>query len=646
VLDSRVLRYSLSTPPHLTPIASSPYCRVVASLHEIVTVMTRPGNAIFPENRPSIDALISQSGQFVASSHAMGTDWHPPTDSIQAGLRVLITQTGHAIVYGPHGQRILYTDPGGHPLHECAWYDTGTGPKLLYARLYLDWGQWVGIKPEGLVNVGTLDLSKKPGWQRLTTKDLQMMAAQALRVTPEEIAFFYDDRSMTIDAQGRVTIRHRKDALYILEDGTFAQSRFMACMGAMHWGHIDFLPVVELFQSLLPGTGSATFELIRGLYDDQTLDETPRPLRYRGIPTYPSPQAYQLFSAYFVPEAPSGADPFPLFMEPSRSSEVIWKPRPDVPRRYLDFAQGVCVTVIGGAVQKVTKLNDPVAIPFTRPKKAGSATGGRMVGATKTSLQLQDDDQREEFSLRPEWDVTKAEPLSERTASPVPTWRALFPDGVPALDTKRAYCAVPFYPDDETMVDEVATLSLVVEQSLECLNRVAAARKGAAAFKSALIHNWDAVLAECLDLAQDRDYTVLYTRPEFAQRQAQRVWDQAAAAGTLANLRRIVFRDAARHQEAAYAKSYGLIYGWVPFDQYRLRTDCERQLGAVSKALTPEGAAIMVGPAWLGEVCPRVSLRVRVADPVADMPGVRMHRAILPKARVNPEATLFLMQKA
>ncbi|HZC67066.1 MAG TPA: hypothetical protein VE201_00470, partial [Nitrospirales bacterium] len=308
----------------------------MASMQEIVSVITRPGNVIFRENRPSAEALAIRAGQLVDSPHPMGTLWHPPTASPRAGLRVLLTQTGHAIFYGSHGHRILCVDPGGTPLHECAWDDTGTGPKLLYARLYLDWGQWVGIKPEGLANVGTLDLSKKPGWQRLTTKDLQMMAAQALQVTPEEIAFFYDDQNMTLDAQGCVTIRHRKDALYILEDGTFAQSRFMACMGAMHWGHIDFLPVVELFQSLLTGTGSATFELIRGLYDDQTVGEAPRPLRYRGIPTYPSPQAFQLFSTYFVPEAAGGADPFALFMDSSRSSEVIWKPRPDVPRRYLD----------------------------------------------------------------------------------------------------------------------------------------------------------------------------------------------------------------------------------------------------------------------------------------------------------------------
>ena len=611
----------------------------------IASILKRPDLFAFSENRPSADALASHIEQCVASPHPIGTLWHPPTASPGAGLRVLLTQTGHAILYGSHGHRILCVDPGGTPLHECAWDDTGMGPKLLYARLYLDWGQWVGIKPEELVNVGNLDLSKKPGWQRLTTKDLQMMAAQALRVTPEEIAFFYDDQSMTLDAQGRVTIRHRKDALYILDDGSFAKPRFMACMGAMHWGHIDFLPVVELFQSLLPGTGSAVFELIRGLYDDQTVGEATRPLRYRGIPTYPSPQAFQLFSAYFVPEAPGGANPFPLFMDPSRSGEVIWKPRPDTPRRYLDFAQGVCVTVVGGAVQKVTKLNDPVAIPYTRRRKDGGAPGGRMVGTTPTTLQLQDGERLEEIPLRPEWGVTRTDPLPERPPASVPTWRVLFPEGIPLLDTKRAYCAVPLYPDDETMVDEVATLPLVVEHALENLDRLAAATTGAAAFKSVLIHNWDAVLAEFLDLAQDRNYTVLYTRPELAQRQAQRAWDQAAATGTLANLRRIVFLDAALHQGAAYGKSYGLIYGCIPFEQYRQRTDCERQLSAVSKALAPQGASIMVGPLWLGEVCPRVSLRVRVADPVAETPGFRMHRAILPKARVNPDATLFLLEK-
>jgi hypothetical protein len=101
------------------------------------------------------------------------------------------------------------------------------------------------------------------------------MAAHALRVTIEDIRWFYRDEDLVISPTGTATIRHRKDAWYVLEKGSFEGERFMSCMGAMHWESIDFLPVVELFKSLLPGTGSAAFEFIRGLYDDQNEGQAP-----------------------------------------------------------------------------------------------------------------------------------------------------------------------------------------------------------------------------------------------------------------------------------------------------------------------------------------------------------------------------------
>jgi len=612
----------------------------------IISALARPETAVFPESQEAAQVLSRCSATLAAAPHPAGTVWHRPDASPSAGLRVLVTATGHAVLYGEHGQRVLYLDPGGTPLHECAWRAEDQGPpKLLYARLHLDWGQWVGIKPEGLVNVASFDISKKPGWQRLTTKDLQGMAAQALGVTPDEIAFFYDDKSLTLDSQGRVTIRHRKDALYILEDGSFSRPRFMACMGAMHWGQIDFLPVVELFQSLLAGTGSATFELIRGLYDDQNENRPPYVLRYRGIPTYPSPQAFQLFSTYFAPEASGGGDPLPLFMNPVRSSEVAWRPRPDAPRRYVDSERGLCVTVTAGAVTKVTRRDDSAALPFGRPRKDGVAPGGRMVGTTKTALQLQDGDRREELPLRPEWGVTRANPLPERSASAL-TWRTLFREGMPALDAKRAYFAVPIYPDDDTMVDDAMTQPLALEHILDYLERLSGAPGRSGPSESVLIHDCDLLLSELIDCAGAKDHTVLYTRPEFAQRQAQRLWDQATASGHLPALRRVSFLLADRHQDAAYAQSYGMIHRWIPFDWYRRRADCERSLEAVSKALASGGFAVLTGPPWLGDACSRVSLQLLGSDLIAETAGVRMHRSILPKARINPEATLFLVQKA
>jgi len=211
---------------------------------------------------------------------------------------------------------------------------------------------------------------------------------------------------------------------------------------------------------------------------------------------------------------------------------------------------------------------------------------------------------------------------------------------------KRAYFAVPIYPDDDQPVEDAMTQPLALEHILDYLERLSGAPTRSAPPGRVLIHGWDLLLSEFIDCADGRDYTVLYTHPEFAQRQAQRVWDQAAAAGQLASLQRLSFLPADRHRDAAYAGAYGMIYRWIPFDRYRQRADCERSLEAVSNALAPSGHAILVGPPWLGDACSRVSLRLLGADPLAETAGVRMHQAILPKARINPDATLFLVQKA
>jgi hypothetical protein len=612
----------------------------------IQAALSRQGNLVFQENQGSVQTLLRHAADLTALSHPSGTLWHLPSQAPAAGMRVLMTPTGHGIIYNEQGLRILYLDPGGTALHECAWDARAQGsPRLLRARLHLDWGQWVGLKPEGLVNVARFDLSRKPGWERLTREELHRMASHAMRVTPEEVGFFYDDESLSIDGRGQVTLRHRKDAFYALDDGTFERARFMACMGAMHWGGIDFLPVVELFQSLLAGTGSAAFELIRGLYDDQNDGPTPRLLRYRGIPTYPSPQAFQLFSTYFQPQGPGGANPFPLFMDPEKSGEITWLPRTETPRRFLDLSQGLSLTVSDGAVQKVTRRSDPAALPYGRVRKDGFAPAGRMVGATKAVLQLQDGDRREEIPLRPDWGITRETPLPPSSATGPSTWRDLFPEEAPTLDPVRAYFAVPFYPEDDTVVEEAATQPLVMEQTLDYLDRMNRVKPSSGPPRAVLIHNWDTVIAECLESLPESACRVLYTRPEFAQRQAQRAWDQAAAGGHLQNLRRLSFLPADRNRDPAYAKTYDLIFAWVPFEQYRNRAACEVGVRAVAQALAPGGCAIVVGPPWLGEACATVALRVLASDPVAETAGVHMHRAILPNARVNPEATMYLLQK-
>ncbi|MCE9534982.1 MAG: hypothetical protein K8R65_01040 [Nitrospirae bacterium] len=287
-------------------------------------------------------------------------------DLEEVGGRVVRHPTGHLVFFRPDGRRFLATDPEGHPLHECEWGTDAAGAEvLLRARIRLDWGQWVGLKPAGLVNETSLNLASKPGWQRLKADDLRAMAAQALRVPIEEVRFFYRDEDLVIGPTGRATIRQRKDAFYVLQDGDFERARFMSCMGAMNWASIDFLPVVELFKSLLPGTGSAVFELIRGLYDDQNEKRaTPRPLRYRGIPTYPSEAAFGLFSSFFTPQAPGGRHPFTLFMNPERSNQVTWLPAGKPPTRYFDQRAEACLTFQDGLLRKVTVAADSSGLSY------------------------------------------------------------------------------------------------------------------------------------------------------------------------------------------------------------------------------------------------------------------------------------------
>ena len=596
-------------------------------------------NLSFRENQASLARLLKDD--LIASGVNNGTLWRLPEDS--SAPRVLATPTGHAILYGERGLRILYMDPGGMPLHECAWESHGDPPRLLQARVQLDWGQWVGIKPEGLVNVARFDISQKPGWQRLTKSDLHRMAAQAMGVTPAEVAFFYDEESLKLDAHGHVTIQHRKDALYVLKDGGFEQARFMACMGAMHWGRIDFLPVVELFQSLLAGTGSAVFELIRGLYDDQNTGGSPRVLRYRGIPTYPSPQAFQLFSTYFSPEAPGSADPFSLFMDPARSAEVTWRPRSDAPHRFMDQELGLSVTVSGGVLQKVIKRNDPVALPYTRPTSKGVKSGSRLVGTTMEALELQDGDCRETIPLTPVWGVIKESPLPPISAGQ-PTWRSLFPEGVPHVDPGQAYLAVPLYPEDDAIVEEFATQPLAIEQILEYLEPLLPAGTFSSPFRSVLIDRWDAVSAECLEAARAASATVLYDRPEFAQRQAQRLWDKTAASGDLTTMSKIRFLPVTRRSQA-YNTVYDLILRWIPFAQYEQSPATDQALEEIAKALGNGGIAIVAGPARLEQSAIRAGISQDAGIPLSQTAGVGMLQAILPKLRVHPDAMLFLLRK-
>ncbi len=588
--------------------------------HSIYAILTSPDTFSFPSNR----------------SYARQFD--------ECGGRVLHLPSGHYVVYGGHGRRLLLTDPDGNSLHECEWEKNGQGRDVLTrARVRLDWGQWVGIKPGGLVNTTTLDLSTKPGWQRLRADDLRHMAARAMQVPVEEVRFFYGEADLLINPHGTATIRHRKDALYVLEDGTFEQCRFMACMGAMHWDDIDFLPVVELFQSLLPGTGSAVFELIRGLYDDQNGGRpAPRALRYRGIPTYPSDAAFRLFSAFFAAQAPRGERPFPLFMDPPRSHELTWLPAADYPCRYVGEAGRRCVTVKQHVVEKVTFADDPAGLSYLAPAPQRPAPCERTVELDGRELILNDRGRPTQLTIDERWG-----PLiqtSGRTVSAAPVqWSDLFSGTSPRLTGSEAFSAVHLYPEDDTEIGELASQPFAVDYLQDLVDQDPSTAAMVSRADRVLVHLFDGAIGGCIDGRRQRNYTVIYRSDAFAQKQAQTLWNRFASLNRLPWLRQI--RMYAVGKASCPEEAYDLVYEWIPFSLFDGPAQIHAAIETLARRMASGGIAFVVGPGTLERVGRLHNLLIESSQAVAELPPFQMHRSILPKARLRADLTLYRIRR-
>lgn len=589
---------------------------------------------------PSLQEILRRPGTLTFPANlADEPQWSASADSTRR------QPTGHLIVYGSHGRRILATDPDGYPLHECEWGMVDGRLSLLRARVHLDWGAWVGLIPSGLVNKMTLDLSRKPGWQRLRADDLRNMAAQAMQVPLDEVRCFYSNQDLTIDAKGTATIRHRKDAIYYLPDGTFDGKVFMACMGAMHWDAIDFLPVVELFLSLLPGTGSALFELIRGLYDDQNRGTSaPRVLPYRGIPTYPSEAAYRLFSNFFCPQLPGGADPFPVFMDAPRSHLVSWIPVPDPPRRHVDLEQKLCVTIQGTRVLKATCSDDLAGLSYQPFDRQGSAPCQRGLAIEGDRMLLMDQASRRAIPLPAQWGAVNGPPMPP-AVHPQSGWASVFKGSVPRVKPEDAFGAVLFYPDDQREIGELATQPFVADYLQDLLeqDRVLAARVAGAG--RVCITGFDSAIVTCVGHDRPRAYSVWYEHPAFAQRQAQLLWNLLARAQRLDWLQNVSMRPQ-DEDDGQEGQVYQLAYEWTPFKVYDDPPAIAQRMQRLAGRVAAGAVAFIVGPAAVGDGCRAAGFQLQAMMPVASLSTFRMHQSVLPSAHLKPGIMLYQIARS
>jgi len=303
------------------------------------------------------------------------------------------------------------------------------------------------------------------------------------------------------------------------------------------------------------------------------------------------------------------------------------------------------VTVQGRTIQKVTVADDPSGLSFVNPGPSGFAPWDRRLGVERGMLVLRDGDKRTETFLSPTWGPICDLPLDPLPSQPV-GWRTLFAGTPPGISPSQAFAAVLLYPEDDAEIEEAPTQPFVADYLQDVMEQGPDFRDQLGRAEQILVYNFDAALTACLQLDRPRDYTILYRRADFAQKHAQALWNQLARAGHPDWAQRIRLLPAEIHENRITGRRYDLVYWWAPFSLLA-GSDAPSALltetaAALVGTLKPEGYAFIVGPEALKTPLQAQRLHVLKVEPVDLLPTFRMHRTILPRARLRAGLTLFI----
>ena len=609
--------------------------------------LKREGAIIFDANQAHAAAISKQMDQLNTSEVDGVTCWHEGEQPSVKNTRIRVYPTGHAAFYNPEGRRFLSTDPGGEPLNEAEWVNDGaTGQaKLNRVRMQLDCGQWMGIKPGAKTFKSEIDIKGQEGWEDMNLDDLRKKAAAAWRVPFSEVKYFYKDEYLVNKGDGKYDVILVKDALYALNNGSFDKTIFVSFMFSVNWEKLDLIPVVELFQSTLPGSGGATFEFIWGLFDDQSREEELPPLRYRGLPTYPSNEAFGIFSAFFTPEGPEGEDLKKVFMSPDRSHEIVWTPRSNPPWRYFNPAHKIVLTVQEGFLFKVTVNDDPVGIPYINCTRGARPSCQREIHVGPTSFQLIDGGESRTVPMLAEWRIKPQTDLPPKRPEFPFNWKWFFNGFPPKVDPVKVLYTAPFYPEGASEIEESSLQPMVLDQIFYYMEMSPGMVGKLEKIEKVLVHTFDTVLAGCIDSSHEREVTVLFSDPEFAQKNACLLWNYGASKNQLDNLKKVSFLPEKGNIADVYQEKYGLIFKWIPFMYHQDREACEDMLKWTVDALAPDGMLFFVAPRPIQGLFDHYGLNALYNDLVINMPFYRQHLKMCPENQVNPDLAVFLLEK-
>jgi hypothetical protein len=215
---------------------------------------------------------------------------------------------------------------------------------------------------------------------------------------------------------------------------------------------------------------------------------------------------------------------------------------------------------------------------------------------------------------------------------------------MPRIPPEQAYGAVLLYPDDETPIGELAAQPFVADYVEDLAEQDRKIGRLLAQANRVLIHNGDAVIANCIAFDRPREYTVVVREPAFAQKQAQQLWTTSAQLRRWDWLKTIRFLPIESTRVSGLSPGiFDVAYQWLPFDLQ------DRQVAAMTalrRALRIGGNAFLTGPATLRDHWKGAGFQLVWEERVEQLPTFRMHRAILPKARLQNELTLYFVQAA
>jgi len=619
----------------------------VSDKSKLIEALSLSGNSVFSSNKKNIDDLKEIIGSLQMTTVDGADYWHTDDEPGTASTKIKIYPTGHSVFYDSDGNRFLCTDPDGNALHECDWVsDENSGkPRLNLVRMKLDCKQWVGIKPGAKTFSTQIDIKGLSGWENVTLDDLREKAADAWNTPLSEIKYFYKDENFISQGEGKYDVRLTKDSLYVLIDGTFEKTIFVSFICALNWENLDLIPVVELFQSTLPGSGGAVFEFLWGLYEDQLRWTDLPPLRYRGLPTYPSEGAFNIFNAFFSPKGPAGQKIINVFMSPDSSHEIIWTPKANPPWRYFSEEHGICLTVQEGRLHKVTVFDDPVALPYINISGDRHAPCQREISVLNDKIVLSDEEESREIPLATAWGIKTHESAQRKKPDYPFGWRKFFDGALPPADPVKALFTVPFYPEGDAEIEESSLQPMALDQILLYMERHAGMEDLLMKTNKTLIHTFDTVIAGCVDCNMKREYAVLYNDIEFARKNAQILWDYSAGLNQLENVSDVHFLPEETHVDEVYSQKFDMIIKWIPFLYHTDRETCEKILKSVSEALVPDGILFLQGPRPLKGLFEHYGLSCIKNDPIIDMPFFRQHFKMCPDNKINPDVAIFFAKK-